>query len=409
MVELRNSITNFKPKTIGISIRNIDNTSYPDTIFYLPKIKKIIGYIKSITDVKIIIGGSGFSIMPYEILNYLDIDIGVVGSGEKTICEVLNCIEYNEDCEGITGVVNKKNCQIRFDFSNANKLLNMYMPNRDSIDYKRYCIEGSVFNLQTERGCAFNCIYCTYPKIEGSRIFLRDPDLIVEELELIQKKYGGEYFCFTDSVFNYPINHAYRICEKIIKNKLKIKWSAYINPKFLNEDIVKLFKKSGCRNIEIGIDSASDKIIESLGKNFGKNDIVKSIALSNKYMLKSGASILLGGPGEGKDTIEETFNLLKSIYPSVIIVSFGIRIYPGTVIYEKAKKEGYDLDNLLKPRFYISEKIDSDTIKIINNFRNEKNVIYESDSVKLTSNVIRRIRRLGVKGSLWEAKNIINK
>ena len=97
--DIEKVINNFNPHVIGISIRNVDSTTYPGNLFFYLPVKNIIQYIKKIADpnTQIILGGPGFSIFSEEILKDLNHNIGVVGEGEYVFAEILKYIENGED------------------------------------------------------------------------------------------------------------------------------------------------------------------------------------------------------------------------------------------------------------------------------------------------------------------------
>lgn len=404
--ELLVSLKEFSPQLIGFSIRNIDNTTFPNTKYYLPKIKKIVDFCKENTNAHLIVGGSGLSVIPKEVLQYLELNTGVVGEGEDTLCEIVQRIERKIDLKDTKGIAYfEGNTYMENKLDYTKNRVNGLFPARELLDVKRYITEGSITNVQTKRGCGFKCIYCTYPIIEGEKIRLRGPHSVAIELEMLNKKYGIDYFYFIDSIFNFPIDHAMEVCEEIIKKGLKVKWTAFFHPKFITKEIVVLLVRSGCSGVEFGIDSASERILENLKKGFFVREIIEASSICKKAGLNVCCYLLLGGPGEDRESLKETFNLMEKISPTAVITQGGIRIYPGTEIEKIAVDEGYDLENYLPPKFYISRELKDNLVKVIQEFiPNRPNFIYEGVAEDIPIEILKRMRKMGVKGPLWELK-----
>lgn len=409
--EITLAVNEFKPGLIGISMRNIDNCFYPNMEFYLPKIKEIVNCCQENTSARLVVGGSGFSVMPEEILEYLDVDLGIAGNGEKVICDLVSRIDEGVDIEKVEGIVYRKHGQY---FRNTTAYTSYgfdgLTPARNLLDLKRYFDDGSVAPIQSKRGCEFNCIYCTYPLIEGERVRLRNPKEVVDELEKLKNEYRIDYVFFIDNVFNYPIDHAASICKEIINRKIKIGWTGFFNPAFITKELVALLKESGCSGVEFGTEAACDKMLENLGKNFNVKTLIRSHKLCEEAGIKTCHYLLLGGPGESLETVEESLNLMKELKPTAVIVATGIRIYPGTPLEKTAIEEGYDLENLLIPQFYISKGLGENVEETIRDLaRRYPEFIFEGVHKKTSKEILRMMRRMGFKGPSWEFASVVNK
>ncbi|MCX5885153.1 MAG: radical SAM protein [Proteobacteria bacterium] len=404
-------LNGFKPGLVGISIRNIDNTMYPNMEFYLPRIKEIVNCCKAYTPARLVVGGSGFSVMPQEILEYFDLDLGITGNGEEVICAVVSRMEEGTDIERIDGIVYKKNgAYIKNPVTYTSYGCDGLEPDRFLLDLERYFEEGSVAPIQSKRGCEFDCIYCTYPLIEGKMVRVRDPKMVVDEIEKLKRDYGIDYVFFIDNVFNYPMNHAIAICQEIIDRKIEIQWTGFFNPTFMTEESVSLLKESGCSGVELGTEAACDKMLKNLGKSFNLNTLISSHKLCAEAGLKTCHYLLLGGPGETIETAEETLQVMRELNPTAVIVATGIRIYPGTPIEKIALEDGYNLQNLLIPQFYISKELGENVEETIQNFAKKyPEFIFEGVHKKTSKEILKMMRRMGFKGPSWEFAPVMNR
>src|SRR4030066_248037 len=187
-------------------------------------------------------------------------------------------------------------------------------PDRTLFETHRYLKEGGMGNIQTKRGCPFSCIYCTYPLLEGKGIRLRKIEKVVEEIHHLVEE-GVDYVYFVDDIFNYPPSYAEALCREIVRRKFDVKWSAFVNPSFLNETLLQWMKEAGCVGIEFGTDSGSPRMLEHYKKSFTQEDIIQSSKICSKLMVNQCHYLLFGGPGEDAETIEESFHLMDQLDP----------------------------------------------------------------------------------------------
>jgi radical SAM superfamily enzyme YgiQ (UPF0313 family) len=278
-------------------------------------------------------------------------------------------------------------------------------PARECLELNTYLTEGSITNIQTKRGCLFDCIYCTYPQIEGHAVRVRPPEEVVAELAQIQQDFGVDTFCFVDNVFNFPLEHASAICEGIIRHGLKIQWSAFFHPRFITAEFAALLAQAGCTGVELGIDSASDPMLQALHKGFTVAEVVQAITDCKQAGLHVCCCLLIGGPGETVRTVQETFTIMNQTVPTAIVAFSGIRIYPRTAIADIAVQEGYELPDPLVPRFYIADALRDNLVQIIQAFApGQTTFIYEGIRKELPPTFLKRMRQRGIKGPLWELK-----
>lgn len=367
--KIAETVKEFKPDIIGLSIRNIDTYKYQNTLKY---IKMTVDTCKSLSDTCVILGGAAVSVMPEEILRYLECDYAIIGDGEKTFIEIINKIKQNNSFLGVDGLAYFVDGEFTLNCLNRNEKFSR-LNICDWIDFNPYKKLGAAMPIQSKRGCALNCIYCVYGNIEGRNYRLRSPVDVADEIENLIKKTGADFFEFVDSTFNIPQKHAEEICRELISRKLKVKFTtAGINPLGISSTLFKLMKDAGFNSIHITPETASEKMLHNLKKGFTIDYLKRSAEYINESGLICVWSFMLGGPGETADTIKETLEFAKKYLKSKKTIAFfeiGVRIYPNTELERIAKSEGYISKdcNLLYPTFYISPRIDKNKIiRIIN-------------------------------------------
>jgi radical SAM superfamily enzyme YgiQ (UPF0313 family) len=394
------------PQVIGISLRNLDSSAYPQNTSYIDDYKQLVGAIRELSDAPIVLGGAGFTIMPDTILEFLAADVGVVGEGELAFPWVLEQLATGTAlastpayrCQPVNGGV----CVTPV--ARIKQLDITGVPMRQRFDMRRYYERGGALNIQTKRGCYFECVFCSYPLIEGSKVRMRTPKEVVGEIEAIRAEFGIRHWFFVDNIFNAPIRHAKEICDEIAARGLDIEWSGYLNPRFVDDELCRVVAASGCKAIEFGTDSGSPTMIGNLKKEFEVADLRRTSALCHKYRLKFCHSLIFGGPGETEQTVTETLELMDELRPTAVIAMTGIRILPGTGMVEIALRDGQidDDDNLLYPKFYVAPSLGDQLIDRIEAYaRTHGNWIVPGKGIKTNVQVLQKLRERKIKGQLW--------
>ena len=149
---LERAVTDFGPEIIGLSLRNVDNVAYPNTQSYLPFYRKVVSHLRKLTSARIVLGGSGFSLMPREIMNDLQADYGIVGEGEIAFVGFLDQLKHGQSPDQLLGVITSNNRTApetitpeRFFFPD------IIMPRRDKLDNEAYLRFGGMGNVQTRK------------------------------------------------------------------------------------------------------------------------------------------------------------------------------------------------------------------------------------------------------------------
>jgi len=333
------------------------------------------------------------------MFNLLKPDYAIVGEGEESIVELITKLDAGLPVDEIGGLVFEKNGKINVNPKKLHTTDLCLSFDESLIDF--YWHNSGMLNIQTKRGCPFDCVYCTYPIIEGRIVRTLNTDHIVETISKLYRDKGIDYIFFTDSVFNMKTEYNIELAEKIIKSGIKIHWGAYFYPKGITEETLKLFKESGLTHIEFGTESISEHTLKSYGKHFTVDDIIQQSELCNKLEVPFAHFLILAGFGETDETINETYENSKKIKDTVFFPFVGMRIYPGTKLFDISVRENIiDKDDLLlEPKYYISKEVTLDTLKERANNTGRRWVFPDEDS----SEIPNRMRKLrNKKGPLWE-------
>ena len=391
--DIQRTIRNFIPDIIGISIRNIDDTGGYNVHFLLEDVKNdVIDNCKEAFKGPIVIGGPSVGISGRDMLKYFDLEYAIRGDGETVMPEFVKRIEIKLPLEGLDGLIIRRNNIIIQD-NEPFRLEDIdSLPFSKTIHYVNYDVYrrfGSPIHIQTKRGCALRCSYCTYNRIEGKHYRLRNPALVADEIESLVKETGINHLEFTDSIFNIPLPHAKHVLKEIIKKQLDLKLHTMgLSPAAVDEELLDLMKKAGFTEVDIGAESLNDKVLESLAKNFTSSDVIKTANLLKRTKMPVTWFIMLGAINETRDTVLETLNSIKAIASNwdLVFVSTGIRVYNGAPIAEQilTNNENFTKDNFLFPVKIEPENISLEEIHSIAkeySFCNSNFYFYEKENI----------------------------
>lgn len=166
------------------------------------------------------------------------------------------------------------------------------------------------------------------------------------------------------------------MCKEIVRKKIgdKITWYVYASPFGFSKELAYWMKKAGCRGIDFGVDSGNALMLKNLGRNHTSEDIREVATICHTHGFAFMFDLLLGGPGETKETAQETIDLMKEVNPSRVGISLGIRTYAGTYFGKTLKKTvrasgsgffGTMSDGMLRPLFYLSPELGEDVQKFV--------------------------------------------
>ena len=380
---------------VGISLRNIDTVDSCDTTSLLDDITAVVAIIREETSAPIVLGGPGFSIMPEQLLAHCHADYGIVGEGEEALPQLLKLLLLHQ--VPVTRLLRA-----------PAKTFPPCRPDYSPEVTPYYLAHGGMLNLQSKRGCAYNCGYCSYPTIEGRTLRHREPAELVEDMHNLAR-IGARYVFFTDAVFNDPGQRYLELAEALARVGNKLPWCAFFRPQHLDQEILRLLKRSGLAAMELGTDAASDTTLAGLNKGFTFEEVETVHEAIIAEAIPCAHFLMFAGPGETPATVAEGLTNLERLRQTVVFTYLGIRILPGTAIAAQALAEGQidGTSDLLQPRFYYSPAVTREAVEgaIRHSYQGRRDRVYPvAESEKL----IPLLHKLGHVGPLWE-KLIVNK
>lgn len=390
---LRTTVRRTQPDLVGISIRNIDNVNSLHEQRYVETVKTLVRTLREETRAPVVLGGSGFSIMPESFLRETAADYGVVGEGESVFRQfVAEAAHGRFPKERIVG--------------GAQALTGSAIPSADyDPDLMRFYLEhGHMAAIQTKRGCEHHCIYCTYPMLEGHAIRRRDPAEVVNDMETLVNRHQAKYIFFTDSVFNDAHGHYRAIVGEMERRRLQIPWAAFFKPSpELDAAIVARMRATGLQAAELGSDAPSDATLRGIGKDFRFSDVVACNSLFLDHGVATAHYFMFGCPGETPESVREGIANLLGLRKTAIFVFLGIRILPGTGLEAIARRDGLIQpgQSLLESAYYISPQVDRAWLEatLTEAFAHSPHIVFPPDALE---SKLHFLFKLGYTGSLWD-------
>jgi radical SAM superfamily enzyme YgiQ (UPF0313 family) len=365
LAEVDRAVAEFRPEIIGVSVRNIDNQDSVHPEAYFPQVKELVDRLKKLSPAPVVLGGAGFSVAHRAFMAYTGADFGIVGEGEESFKRFL-AASAGRKWEAVPGLYWRRDGELRLNPPEPIRRLNLLpAPALDyftPLSYQETAGSAGLPGLipvQSRRGCPMRCIYCSTPLLEGAATRSWPPEQVASWLADWHEKWGLHRFYFVDNIFNCPPEYGRRLCRAIAARRLPLEWSCLINPAFPDPELFHLIREAGGALVQLGNESGSDLVLTGLGKGFARQQVERSMKLLQAEGLPFTCFLLLGGPGETRETVEESVALLESYEPKMVNLKAGIRIHPGVPLHRRAVAEGVisPEDDLLWPRYYLAPAI----------------------------------------------------
>ena len=385
-------VVEFAPDLVGISVRNIDNVNLVHEKYYIDNVKNIVTKVKEVTGAKVLLGGAGFSLVPELILKETGADYGIIGEGEVLVVEFAN--------NAARGIYPDRPL-LGPDAPLCGGSIDAALYDERLLEF--YQKSGNIASIQTKRGCASKCLYCTYPVLEGSALRSRDPRAVVDDIELLRDKHGAKYLFFVDSVFNDDEGAYLEIIDEMLRREVTIPWTAFIKPGGLTDEIVERMKRSGFAAAEVGADAACDTTLSRMAKGFTFDDIIACNELLARHGIATSHFFMFGGPGETKETVQEGIQNILGLKGCVSFIFMGIRILPDTPLAQLALREKVLApdDGMLRPVYYLAPDLDVTWLQesLTRAFEGVRHCIFPPDAL---DDSLRVLHKFGYAGPMWD-------
>ncbi|MFW6113826.1 MAG: B12-binding domain-containing radical SAM protein, partial [Actinomycetota bacterium] len=323
----------FNPDLVGVSLRNIDNQDMLNPLSFVPEASEVVRVVKAVSDIPVVLGGSGFSIFPASCMREIAPDFGVAGEGELSLPMLLRVLEGRGRLEEVPGLLWREGDELRQNpMVFIEDMGELPVPDHMEVDldlyWRRWGTEGlpGLAAVQTRRGCDRRCIYCSTPGLEDRRLRLRPREAVMEEVGLLTRGREDREIHFVDSLFNIPVKYSAALCGDLSRHCPGIRWRTTYNPSVVDEELIALMARAGCRLVMLGNESGCDAMLENLGKGFHLDKVREAVRLIRGYGMRLHLYLLLSGPGETRESVAESLRFLEQVSPDYATICVGIRI-----------------------------------------------------------------------------------
>jgi len=342
--ELAKEILDVEPDIVGLSFMTYGVREN----YYLANLLR-----KENGNIILISGGAHPTYLPEESIEN-GFDFAVMGEGEESSVELVKHIRQPDiyPVNEITGIGYRSENEgiVKGESRSVNKELDLlpyparHIFNKDDFlqsdgELKGY---GAIFST---RGCPFRCTFCAYGSF-GKKFRKRSVMNTVDEIEQVQKEYDVHTFNFLDDTFFIDHPRGVQICEEIINRGLNIKWNCGCRVGDVNEETLKIQKKSGCFMMNFGIESGDPDTLIRLKKLITVDQTIEAVKMTTQAGIKVYSNMMMGFPWETTENINNSLNLVDQIGPYSYQISMGGALVPipNTEIYDEYKSE-YNFEN----------------------------------------------------------------
>lgn len=325
-------------------------------------------------------GGVHPTLFPEQTIEDTNIDIVVVDEAAATITALAQTLACDQDLSKIEGIFYKDNSRIKHTPANRQRdsFENVPFIDFDLIDNQRYCRNNNiaieefylgryqncrVYPLICGLGCSYRCTFCINV-ILGKKYNCRPAEEMIERIKFLKQSYQANFIHTMDENFFISKQRTFRFLELLEKENLKIKWRPQVRPDYFNDNYINLelarrLQRSGMVVAAMGVESASQKMLDKLQKNMKTEQIIKTAELLSKTKIIPKMNFMVGLPGETQKDIRETYRLAvkirKTVKPSCVSIT-PFKPYPGSQLYDEiVANYGYRPPQSLKEWAKLSE------------------------------------------------------
>jgi anaerobic magnesium-protoporphyrin IX monomethyl ester cyclase len=337
--EVKGLITKLNPMMVGLTCGSATYARCVETAKLVKETKP---------DCTVVVGGWHASYLPETLLSHPEIDYAVMGEGERAITQLATAIAKGNTSEGATiaGVVSRIKDGI---IKNPAK----FIENMDEIPYPaRHLLPLEKYDRTIEfldakpadvmsisRGCVFNCGFCETRKLWGNICRGFNPERVIGEIEDLMARFGTKGIYFINDNFTINKERTKQICRRMIEKKLDLEWVCDTRVDLIDDELLGLMSDAGCKVIWFGVESGSEKVLKSIGRNTKPEQVLEAFKLCKKYGIKTACSFMIGLPDETLADMEISLKFAKKLNPDFCMFNIFIA-YPDSRLYNEMLQSG---------------------------------------------------------------------
>ncbi len=290
--------------------------------------------------------GTHVSAVPQNTLNLVpELDFVIRHEPEMSFRDIVDRVSGNKPLDGITGVTYRNGngqAVTTPDRELVASLDELPIPKQHLLPLDKYRMPflGKRYTwVLTNRGCPYSCTYCFEGVVWGKSVRYRSAESIYEELEYLAK-HNVRNVLFLADLFTFDRKGVMELCDLIINNGLKIRWTCNSRVDTIDEEMLVKMKQAGCWLVAFGIESGSQVVLDNVKKDAKVEQATTTINLCNKHGIKTWGYFIIGLPGDNHQTVRETIDFAKSIPLDIALFHIAMP-YAGTEFYFQSVANGW--------------------------------------------------------------------
>jgi len=297
-------------------------------------------------NIKICFGGFHPTLYPRETCELEPVDFVVIGEGEETFSELIMHLSSERmlsnigEIDGLAWKDSDGTVIINSPRNLIDDLDKLGLPAHDLIDISKYshALSSGAYTayIQTSRGCPFNCRFCD---MRMTKFRSRSVGHVFHEIRVLLERGVKEIF-FLDDTITVNKKRLISLCQMLLHEKIKIKYKISSRVNTIDEEMLYYLKKSGCVRIHFGVESGSQRILNTLQKGITIEQIIHAFDITKRSGMATYAYLMIGIPTETADDLTETLSLVRRIRPDYVTYSICTP-FPKTQMYQDLLHEGY--------------------------------------------------------------------
>ena len=295
----------------------------------------------------VVVGGPHMSIYPEESLTWDCFDLAVVGDGEETLLEICEGVEQGaslDDLATIAGTVLRRADGeiVRTPTRPLPKDVDRYpMTAWDLIpvrDYHCLTLLKPFATMVTTRGCPWHCGYCS--QVYSERLRFRDVELVVDEMEYLQRQHGVREIVFFDETFTIGKKRMRRFSEEVLRRGLDVKFNIRARVDTVDREVVAGLKRAGLRSIHMGVEAGTNRVLKIMNKQITREQTEEAFRICREEGVDTRGYFMVGYYDATPDDVEDMIRFASGL--GLDWASFSVATaLPATDLYRIAQERGY--------------------------------------------------------------------
>lgn len=297
---------------------------------------KLASRIKKIRkDCVVVIGGPFAILGDYILQRYPEVDFVIKGEGEEASLKIIRFLEGRERVENISGLYYRNNEGIKSNRQLFEKEIdNFFFLPSQVIAYCNFVNEENFAILITSRGCPYRCSFCSSYTLWRNKIRYHSIDNLIRYVKDLRYNLGQIYFSIRDDNFLMNRERVISLTKRFEKERLMLLWNTQASVSFIDDEIALRLANGGCDQVQMGIESASLRILNFFNKKLDINLVGKAVSSLRKHLIRP-FGYFIGGVNETEKEVEETCDFIRKVGLMDGILS-PLVIYPGTKLYKNS-------------------------------------------------------------------------